>query len=106
MFVGPFIATWMITATGDAQTNFWVFIVCSALAAIAVAVLPDVEKVSRAPRDSAEVYDAGGDAPTGAIPWRRMLWPVLARCAGASRSRRRSGGAAMCCCGSAPVPES
>ncbi|WP_282827746.1 MFS transporter [Gulosibacter sediminis] len=68
MFVGPFIATWMITATGDAQTNFWVFIVCSALAAIAVAVLPDVEKVSRAPRDSAEVYDAGGDAPTGAIP--------------------------------------
>lgn len=68
MFVGPFIASWMIASTGEPQNNFWVFITCAALSAIVVAVLPDVEKLSRAPRDRAEVYDTGEDAPTGAIP--------------------------------------
>ncbi|WP_282852961.1 MFS transporter [Gulosibacter sediminis] len=68
MFVGPFIASWMIASTGEPQNNFWVFITCAALSAVVVAVLPDVEKLSRTPRDRAEVYDTGEDAPTGAIP--------------------------------------
>lgn len=68
MFVGPFIASWMIASTGEPQNNFWVFIACAALSAIVVAVLPDVEKLSRAPREREEVYDTGEDAPTGAIP--------------------------------------
>lgn len=67
MFVGPFLATWLIASTGDVQTNFWVFIVCAALSAIVVAVLPDVEKFAPKRASPKVDLDATSDTATGPI---------------------------------------
>jgi MFS family permease len=83
MFVGPFLATWLIASTGDVQTNFWVFITCAALSAIVVSVLPDVEKLAGTrPRID---LDAANDTATGAVqlpsdetPYvRESVWQVF-----------------------------
>ncbi|NLT27257.1 MAG: MFS transporter [Microbacteriaceae bacterium] len=54
MFVGPFLAAWLIGLTGTPQSNFWAFIVCSALVVVVLLVLPDIERYARpnAPRST------------------------------------------------------
>lgn len=47
MFVGPFLAAWLIGLTGTPQANFWAFIVCSLLVVVALLVMPDIERYAR-----------------------------------------------------------
>ncbi|MDJ1370925.1 MFS transporter [Gulosibacter molinativorax] len=44
MFVGPFLAAWLISLTGDPQNNFLAFIACSLLVFVVLLILPDIEK--------------------------------------------------------------
>ncbi|KAB1640816.1 MFS transporter [Gulosibacter chungangensis] len=47
MFVGPFLAAWLISMTGDPQVNFLAFITCSFLIFLVLLVLPDIEKYAK-----------------------------------------------------------
>lgn len=47
MFVGPFLAAWLIGMTGDPQINFLAFIVCAFTVFVVLLVLPDIEKYAK-----------------------------------------------------------
>lgn len=67
MFIGPFLAAWLIALTGSPQVNFWAFIVCSFLVVVSLLILPDIEKYARPEQPHA------GSA-TGPRP---SLWSVI-----------------------------
>ena len=50
MFVGPFLAAWLIGMTGDPQINFLAFIACSFLVFIVLPPFPCAATPSRAPQ--------------------------------------------------------
>ncbi|MEA5457324.1 MFS transporter [Sinomonas sp. JGH33] len=56
-FLGPLVASAVITATGTPQSAFWIFAAACALAAASLIVLPDPERV--AGRERADTADAG-----------------------------------------------
>lgn len=47
MFVGPFLAAWLISMTGDPQNNFLAFIACSLLVVVALLIMPDIERYAK-----------------------------------------------------------
>lgn len=61
MLVGPFVAAAVIAATGSAATVFWVHVVGSAAALLAVLVVPDPERVTghRSRRDASVAVGLG-----------------------------------------------
>ncbi len=94
-FVGPLIASAVITATGTPQSAFWIFAVACVLAATSLLVLPDPERGHRDANHPADrAPDDGGARPArGGAPR-----------AGAGRERShglfpRSGRTARSCCG-------
>ena len=68
MFVGPFLAAWLIGLTGTPQSNFWAFIVCSLLVVAVLLVLPDIERYARPNARAASVEQPAGDSL-----WRTMV---------------------------------
>ena len=89
MFIGPFLAAWLIAWTGTPQVNFWAFIVCSLLVVVTLLVLPDIEKYARpAPKQQAESSDGPRPSLWEVIRDRRDVLLRLGLAAGAMMSLR------------------
>ena len=75
MFVGPFLAAWLIGLTGTPHSNFWAFIVCSLLVVVVLLVLPDIERYARPnlPRQDAGRDDAGEPRASETSLWRTLV---------------------------------
>ncbi|WP_185714903.1 MFS transporter [Gulosibacter macacae] len=88
MFVGPFLAAWLIGLTGTPQANFWAFIACSILVVISLLVLPDIEKFARPGQPSVANTAAKPEGLWRTIVDRRDVLVRLGLAAGAMMALR------------------